>query len=106
MKLFDKVVIVGTGLIGGFIGLAMKKKGLAGEIIGMSRRKETLSLAKKTGAVDSISDDIRAVCGADLVIFAMPPDVILDLAPKFSKIISRDCIVFDVASTKEVIVKR
>lgn len=106
MRLFNKAVIVGTGLIGGSIGLAMKKASVAKEIVGMSRRKESLSLAKKIGAVDAVSCDIRIVKDADLVIFALPPDVILDLAPKFSQFTKDDCIIFDVASAKEAIVAK
>ncbi len=104
MKLFNKVAIVGVGLIGGSLALAIKKKKLANEIIGVSRHKKTLLLAKKRGVIDSGSLDINAVSEADLVILSAPVGAILKLAPLISKVIKPDCIVCDVGSTKQEIV--
>ncbi|MBM3255834.1 MAG: prephenate dehydrogenase [Candidatus Omnitrophica bacterium] len=106
MKLFNKAVIVGTGLIGGSIALGLKKKALAGEVIGISRSQKTLSLAKKRKAIDKGSLDLHIAKGADLLIFATPPSTVLKLAPAIAKIISRDCIVSDASSTKEEIVRK
>jgi len=106
MKLFHKVAIVGTGLIGGSLALAIKKQRLADEVIGVSRRKNTLLLAKKNRSIDKGSQDINIIKDADLVILATPVSIILKLAPKISKIIKRDCIVTDVGSTKQEIVSR
>lgn len=105
MRLFDKVVIIGTGLIGGSIGLAIKKNKFAKEVVGISRRKESLSMAKKTGAIDKACDNMEVIRDADLVVFATPPEVLLDLAHKAAKFIKDDCVVFDVASTKEKITR-
>jgi prephenate dehydrogenase len=104
MKLFNKVVVIGTGLIGGSMALDIKKKGLANCVVGISRRKISLDLAKKMGAIDSGSQDLSAVKDADLVIFATPPSAILASAPSVARLIKKDCIVIDVASTKEKIV--
>ncbi|MFH1441296.1 MAG: prephenate dehydrogenase [Candidatus Omnitrophota bacterium] len=101
---FNKVVIVGTGLIGGSIALALKKKKLAKEICGISRHKESLILAKKQGIIDSGSQDINIVQGADLVVLAVPVNTILRLSPSIAAIINTDCLVFDVGSTKKEIV--
>ncbi len=106
MKLFKKVVIVGTGLIGGSIGLAIKKNKLADIVIGISRRKSTLSLARKIKAIDQGSQDFSIARGADLVILAAPVNTLVELSSKLAKIISRDCIVTDVGSTKEKIVEK
>ncbi|MEI6631536.1 MAG: prephenate dehydrogenase [bacterium] len=106
MKLFNKAVIVGTGLIGGSIALGLKKNALAREVIGISRSQKTLSLAKKRKAIDKGSLDLHIARGADLLIFATPPSTVLKLAPALSRIISKDCIVSDASSTKEEIVKR
>lgn len=100
---FNKVVIVGTGLIGGSIALALKKKRLAKEICGISRHKENLILAKKQGIIDCGSLDINIVQGADLVILAVPVNAILRLSPVIANIINKDCLVFDVGSTKKEI---
>lgn len=104
MKPFNKVAIVGVGLIGGSLALAMKKKKLANEIIGVARHKKTLLLAKKRGVIDSGSLDINAVSEADLVILSSPVEAILKLAPLILKVIKPDCIVCDVGSTKQEIV--
>jgi prephenate dehydrogenase len=105
-KLFNKVAIVGIGLIGGSIALAIKKKRLANEIIGVSRHKKSLILAKKIGAIDKGSLGLDILSAADLLIFATPVETIINLAPLISKIISKDCVVTDVGSTKEKIVSK
>lgn len=106
MRLFKKVVIIGTGLIGGSIGLAIKKKKLAKTIAGVSRHKESLSLAKKKGAIDSGSCSLDIIRGADLVILATPVNTLIELAPKVACLVSKDCLVTDAGSTKEEVSKR
>lgn len=104
MKLFNKVVIIGTGLIGGSLGLALKKKHLVSQIVGLSRHQRNVRLAKKAGAIDYIGSSLEVVKDADLVILATPVDAIVDIAFKIAKKIKKDCIVIDVGSTKETIV--
>lgn len=106
MRIFKKVAIIGVGLIGGSIALAIKKKGLSDEVVGVSRRRETIASAIKLGVIDKGSQDIGIVRGADLVIFATPVNIILKSAAQVAKIIDSDCIVTDVASTKEEVVRR
>jgi prephenate dehydrogenase len=105
MKLFKKVAIVGTGLIGGSIGLAIKKNMLADEVVGISRHKKNLLLAKHRGIIDSGSKDADIIKGADLVILATPVDRIIKFAPIISRMVKKDCIVTDVGSTKKEIVE-
>jgi len=104
MKIFANTAIVGTGLIGGSIALAMKKKNLCRKIIGVSLHKKSLISAKKIGAIDTGARSLEIIKGADLVILALPVSAILSLAPKIAKLISKDCLVFDVGSTKAKIV--
>ncbi|MFH0828405.1 MAG: prephenate dehydrogenase [Candidatus Omnitrophota bacterium] len=106
MKIFDKVVIVGTGLIGGSIGLTLKKKKLCRLVVGVSLHKESLAAAKKIGAVDIGSLSLEVVRGADLVILAAPVSAIINLAPKISAFAGKNCLVFDVGSTKAGIVSK
>jgi len=106
MKPFNKVAIVGVGLIGGSIALDIKKKRLALEVVGVSRHKNTLLLAKKNGVIDRGSQNIDIVKGADLIILATPVSTILNLAPLIAKIISPACIITDVGSTKQEIVAK
>lgn len=100
MPLFKKVAIVGTGLIGGSVALAIKKKHLCNEIIGVSRHRKSLALAKNKGAIDRGSLNLEVIKEADLVVLATPVSVIISEAKKISKIVSKDCIVTDVGSTK------
>jgi len=106
MKLFKRIAIVGTGLIGGSLAMAIKEKKLANEIIGISRHKKTLALAKRNRIINKGSQDIRILAGADLVILATPVSAILKLAKTISRIVKKDCIITDVGSTKQQIVSR
>jgi len=105
MKLFKKVGIVGTGLIGGSIALAIRKKRLAGEVVGISRRRKSIRDAKSRGAIDRGSQDLKIIRGCDAVILATPVETIIKMEPAISKLVSRDCLVTDVGSTKVEIVK-
>ncbi|MFH0935618.1 MAG: prephenate dehydrogenase/arogenate dehydrogenase family protein [Candidatus Omnitrophota bacterium] len=104
MRLFSKIAVIGTGLIGGSLALAIKKKGLAGEVVGVSRKKATLLSARKMGAIDRGSRNLSIIKGADLVVLAAPVDTIIELAPRIREVIGRNCLVTDVGSTKERIV--
>lgn len=106
MRLFNKVAIIGVGLIGGSVARAIKKKGLAREVVGVSRRKKNVLLAKRLRVIDDGSQDLNIVKGADLVILATPVDTIIDLAMKVYPLIGKECIVTDVGSTKQKIVAK
>ncbi|UCB56661.1 MAG: prephenate dehydrogenase [Candidatus Omnitrophota bacterium] len=105
MKPFDKVAIIGVGLIGGSIGLAAKRKGLAREVIGVCRHKESLQKARKKGALDKGTLDYKeAVRDADLVILAAPVRQIIKLAGEIAPYIKEGALVTDAGSTKSDIV--
>jgi len=104
--MFKKVAIVGTGLIGGSLALAIKKNKLAASVVGVSRREASITQARRMGAIDSGSRSLDIVKGADLVVLATPVNTILELAPKIARFIDKKCIVIDVGSTKEEISAR
>ncbi len=104
MPLFNKVAIIGTGLIGGSIALGIKKKKLAQEVVGVSKHKKSISLALKMKAIDQGSVSLKIIKGADLLIIATPVDTIIALKDEILKYIDKDCIITDVGSTKEKIV--
>ncbi len=106
MPLFRKVAIIGTGLIGGSLALGIKKKKLAQEIVGVSKHKKSISFALKIKAIDKGSVSLKIIKGADLLIIATPVDTIIGLKDEILKYIDNKCIVTDVGSTKERIVKR
>lgn len=97
-----RIAIIGLGLIGGSIGLALKQAGWRGaEVIGYARRRETSSLALKLGAVDKIELDLRsAIKDADIVIVATPVLTVKDIFTQIAPDLSDGSIVTDTASTK------
>jgi prephenate dehydrogenase len=95
------VAIVGLGLLGGSWGLALKKAGFTGRIVGYARRAETREQALREGAVDEVCADVNeAVRGADLVILATPVAVILDHLVRLQLHLSPQALITDVGSTK------
>ncbi|MCM8765559.1 MAG: prephenate dehydrogenase [Candidatus Omnitrophica bacterium] len=107
MKLFNQVAIIGVGLMGGSLGLALHKRKLAGEIVGVCRHRDSLRLAKKRRAIDVGYVDIeKAVLNTDLVIFATPVGQIIELIPRIAPFLKKGAIVTDVGSTKVEVVKQ
>jgi prephenate dehydrogenase len=102
--LFKRIGIVGIGLMGGSLGLAIKKYEVAEEVIGIVRRKKTIKEALKRKVVDIATRDIKLLKDVDLVILATPVCTIKEISPIISKVIKDDCILTDVGSTKKEIV--
>ena len=105
-RLFNKVTIIGVGLIGGSLGMAIKKKSLAREVVGLSQRHATLVTALKNEAIDHGYHDVRkAVTNADLVILATPVSIVIGMISLIAPYLKRNCIVTDVGSSKTHIVE-
>jgi prephenate dehydrogenase len=106
MRRFNKITIVGVGLIGGSIGLALRKRKLAGTVCGVFRRRVSLRKALKKKAVTEATLELsEGVRGADMVIFACDVGRIPMLVKKASKFAKDGCVFTDVGSVKESIVK-
>ncbi|GJQ59206.1 MAG: prephenate dehydrogenase [Candidatus Scalindua sp. AMX11] len=104
---FGIVTIIGTGLIGGSIGLGLKQRGLATLVIGVGHRKLSLDKALEIQAIDEGTCDIgTAVERADIVILATSVDLIPGLAKKIVPSMKRGAILTDVGSTKGYIVSQ
>ncbi|MDP2718335.1 MAG: prephenate dehydrogenase/arogenate dehydrogenase family protein [Dehalococcoidia bacterium] len=100
----DKVTIVGLGLIGGSLGLAIKKFIPDTHVTGYSRSPETVVRAKNIAAIDTAASDIKeAVNGAGLVIIATPILTVKDILEQIGPHLPAKCIVSDTASTKSEI---
>ncbi|MBL7155771.1 MAG: prephenate dehydrogenase [Candidatus Omnitrophica bacterium] len=107
MKLFKKIAIVGVGLIGGSIGLAARKKKLAGEVVGVARREVSRRKALKFRAVHRATLDLeKAVSDADLVVIAAPVGKIETLARRAARSMKKGAILTDVGSSKRSIVRK
>src|ERR1017187_3699976 len=103
---FKQVTIIGTGLIGGSLGLALKKSPLAGRIVG-GDRAPVLGRAPGCGAIDAgTTHPADAVRGSDLVVLATPVIPILDLIDRLGPALLSKTLVTDVGSTKAEIVQR
>jgi prephenate dehydrogenase len=107
MKPFNKVAIIGVGLLGGSIALALKKQKLAKEIIGFGRHLSSLRQAKRRKLVDKITLDLkRAVSNVDLVVLATPAGKIGEIGKKIVRLVKPRTIIIDVGSTKKEIVSQ
>ena len=85
-----QITIVGTGLIGGSLGLALRQRGFAGTIVGCDK-PEVLETAITRGAIDRGGTDIKeAVQGSDIVVFATPVGAILSLFEKLAPTLPPD----------------
>ncbi|HNV85349.1 MAG TPA: prephenate dehydrogenase/arogenate dehydrogenase family protein [Candidatus Omnitrophota bacterium] len=104
---FKKVTIVGIGLIGGSLGLALRKKFPGIEVIGLSRSLQKIARAKKKGLIDWGSRDPRkAFSNADLIVIATPVSLIFQWIREAEKWAKPGTVVTDVGSTKGEIVRR
>jgi prephenate dehydrogenase len=102
---FKQVTIIGTGLIGGSLGLALKKRHLASRVIGCDRAP-VLERAQECGAIDAGTiNPVDAVRGSDLVVLATPVLPILDLVDRLGPALPAKTLVTDVGSTKNQIVQ-
>jgi prephenate dehydrogenase len=103
---FRKITIVGVGLLGGSIGLAARRRRLAGEVAGYVRRAASLKDCECAGAVDYATTDLlAAVSGADLVILCTPLARMRSLAEQILPALKRGAIVTDVGSVKAGVVR-
>lgn len=95
--MMKRICIVGVGLIGGSIGIDVKRLGLARKVVGVVRRKESIAESVKLGAVDHATLDISfGIKDADFIILAAPISKIFSLAEK----IKSKAVIIDVASVK------
>jgi len=98
------LIIIGVGLLGTSLGLAAKKRNLADTVIGIGHRRETLDIALKRGAVDSVSTEINDLktINNGLAIICTPVRTIVEYAEKISSI-NGNVLLSDVGSTKGTI---
>lgn len=103
---FKTVSIIGVGLIGGALSLALKEKGLVNKIIGYGRNEERLKLALKRGIVDEITISLQEASLSDLVVLATPLGVFEKIVYDLAKFIKKGTVVIDVGSVKEWVIDR
>ncbi len=104
---FKRVAIIGVGLIGGSLGMILRRKALADHIVGVGRRVENLKTAVELGAIDRyVADPKEGVQGADLVILATPVDTYDRHLKEWAHCLMPGAIVSDVGSVKGTLVEQ
>ena len=105
MARFNQITIIGLGLMGGSLGMALRRRRLAQTVVGFSRKPSTLRRAKACGAIDAgTSDLMRAAQHADLVILATPVETIVPYAKRLARFMRAGGVLTDVGSSKHQIV--
>lgn len=105
MKRLKNVAIVGVGLVGGSVGLALQKLGLAEKVIGIGRRQVSLRIARRVGAVTNTTIDMaKGVAEADLVVVCTPVGRIVEDIRKAAEHCREGTLITDTGSTKRTIV--
>ena len=103
---FKQITIIGTGLIGGSFGLALRTAGYAGRIVGCDRAA-VLDRAKGMRAISAGTEDaVEAVQGSDLIVLATPVGGIIDLIERVGPLVAPDALITDTGSTKKEVVDR
>lgn len=99
--MIERIAILGTGLLGTSVGLALRAAGYGGGIAGWNRSPEQAQVALGMGAIDSISaDPLEAARQSQVVVLAVPIFATLDLMEKLAEVLSPMHLVTDVGSTK------
>jgi prephenate dehydrogenase len=103
---FEKIVIVGVGLIGGSLARVVKHKRIAGIVVGVTKSRESLEKALKLGVIDQGTNSLgEALPGADLVVLATPVKTLERQLGEVATLTSDDCTVTDVGSVKANLVE-
>ncbi len=105
-RIYDRVALIGLGLIAGSMSLAIRRAGLAGEVVGTARSPETRAVAREIGLVDRVVDsNAEAVAGADLVVLAVPVGVMGAVAEDIAPHLAKGATVTDVGSVKRAVIE-
>jgi prephenate dehydrogenase len=103
--LIQKMCVIGVGLIGGSLALALKEAGLVGEVVGVGRGEENLKTALRLGVVDSYTTDPCAgVENADLIFLATPVLALAGLVQTIAPHLKSGAIVTDGGSVKQAVI--
>lgn len=99
-----KVSIIGLGLIGGSLGIDLKKSGFASKIYGVDSNPEHGQTALKRQLIDELVDLKEAINQSQLILLAIPVDACLKILPEILNTINDTKVVCDLSSTKELLI--
>jgi len=104
--LIQQLTIVGVGLIGGSLALALREAGVVGEIVGAGRDEAHLRRARELGVIDRYSlDPAEAVRGADMVLLAVPVGAMEAVMRAIAPSLGADTVLTDAGSTKGSVIE-
>jgi prephenate dehydrogenase len=99
--MIERISILGTGLLGTSVGLALRAAGYRGSIVGWNRSAEGARLALEAGAIDSVATDpLKMARESQVVLLAVPIYATLDFMEKLAGVLGSEHLVTDVGSTK------
>ncbi len=101
---FERVAVIGVGLIGGSFSLALKEEKLCGHVVGVGRSPANMKVALERGIVDAAEELALAVSSADLVLVAAPVAQFRKIFHSISQNLKPSAIVIDAGSTKRDVV--
>lgn len=102
---FERVAILGVGLMGGSLGMALRARKLAQSVVGWDHNPETLTLAQQRGAIDSAETELSlAIRNADAIFLAVPVGVAPALLERIAPDVGPDALLSDLGSVKGEIV--
>jgi prephenate dehydrogenase len=104
--MFNRITILGVGLLGASFALALKKNGLCGTVTGFGRNRENLQRAKERNIIDSFETDPVAACrDSDLIMLSAPVGTFAGLAKAIVPALKKGAVLTDVGSVKGVLVR-
>lgn len=103
--MIDRLAIIGVGLIGGSVALALKRAGAVRHVVGCGRGRANLDQALALGVIDAIADTpAAAVAGADVVLLALPVGAMAETFRQIAGSLGPTALVTDAGSTKQDVV--
>jgi prephenate dehydrogenase len=102
----DNICIIGTGLIGGSLALAIRQNGYTGSITGAGRSEKTLADARQLGVIDSYHTDMAAaVAAADIVFISVPLGAIRPVLAAIRPGLKKTAVITDAGSAKQSVIE-
>jgi cyclohexadieny/prephenate dehydrogenase len=103
---FERVALIGVGLIGSSLARVLRRDVLAGVIAACARRRETLDKVRELGFADLVTDDpVEAAREADLIVLATPLSAYAEIGRRIAPVLKEGAIVTDVGSVKQAVIR-
>ncbi len=105
-QIYERVALIGLGLIAGSMAYAMRRDGLAGEVVGYAKSAETRTIARELGMCDRVTESAaEAAKDADLVVLCVPVGAMEAVAKEIGPVLKPGATVSDVGSVKRTVVE-